>query len=73
MNELLERFKEPLNQFWNRMLVVCGSIATLAIAITDILPTVLQDEYVPDEYKTPIRMVYSIFLGISIAAKLTRK
>jgi hypothetical protein len=73
MKELLERLKEPVNLFWKRMLVIFGSIATLAIAITDILPTVLNDEFVPEEYKTPVRMVYSVFLGISIAAKLTRK
>lgn len=73
MKELLERLKEPLNEFWHKVLIVFGTIATLAVSVTELLPTILNDEFVPDEYKTPVRMVYSVFLGISIAAKLTRK
>jgi hypothetical protein len=73
MNELLERFKEPLNQFWQRVLVVFGSIAALSITVVELLPNWMSDDFVPEQYKEPVRMVYAICLGISLAAKLTRK
>ena len=71
MKELWLRLKEPLNTFWQRALIIFGTIAAFAVSVTEVLPLFLHDELVPDEWRTTVRIVYGVAAGISIAAKLT--
>ncbi|PTX14474.1 hypothetical protein C8N40_111139 [Pontibacter mucosus] len=71
MKELWLRLKEPLNLFWKRALIIFGTIAAFAVSVTEVLPLFLHDELVPDEWRTTVRIVYGVALGITIAARLT--
>lgn len=69
--EIYLRWQEPLNTWWRRAAVIFVSIGGICAMITDFLPAILHDEFVPDSYKTALRMVYSAALFGATLAKLT--
>lgn len=71
MYELYLRWKEPLNTFWHRAQMIFGLLASCALTVTELLPIMANDSLVPEEWKTTIRIVYSVALGITIAARFT--
>lgn len=51
--------------------MVFGLLASIALTVTELLPMMANDSLVPDDWKTGIRIAYSVALGITIAARFT--
>lgn len=70
-SELYLRWKEPLNTFWRKALIVFGTIGTFALLASEVILPVLVDSEVSHEFKDFLRPFYGWCIGLASAAKLT--
>lgn len=69
--ELKLRWKEPLNTFWHRALVIFGILGAGSAFLTEIIVPILLNPEASTELKEYLRPFYTYLIGIASAAKVT--
>lgn len=69
--EIILRWKEPLNLFWQRALIIFGVLGAAAAFITEIILPILLDPEASTDLKEYLRPFYTYLMGFATAAKVT--
>ena len=72
MKELLERLRAPMNRFWLRMRNLLLTLAAVLQMLGEFVLPMLNDGYVPEEYKPVLRAIYVAGYFGAFLAMLTK-